>query len=142
PALTETARDPAETAGEHAVTQDLPRATAPSPAGAPSPAAAASPGPMDSPGSISPRRWGEILAGFVDDPRGSVEVAADAGDSPIAEVMASVRARQRGLASSWQSSETDTEQLRLALREYRRLGAQVRQMSPEEPARPGTAAAN
>jgi hypothetical protein len=46
------------------------------------------------------------------------------------------------LESSWKSSETDTEQLRIALREYRRFGAQVRQMSPEEPARPGTAAAS
>jgi hypothetical protein len=141
PALTETARGPAETAGEPAVTQDLPTATAaPSSAGAPSPATAASPGPVDSPGSVSPQRWSEILASFVDDPRGSVKMAADAVDSAIEEVMASVRARQRGLASSWQSSETDTEQLRLALREYRRFGAQVRQMSPEEPARPGTAA--
>jgi len=62
-------------------------------------------------------------------------------DSAIEEVVASVRARQRALASSWQSRETDTEQLRIALREYRRFGAQVRQMSPEGPARPGTAAA-
>ena len=28
----------------------------------------------------------------------------------------------------------------MALREYRRFGTQVRQMSPEEPNRPGTAA--
>jgi hypothetical protein len=112
PALTETRREPAEAAAP------------------------------DAPGSISPQRWREILASFVDDPRGSVKMAADAVDSAIAEVMASVRARQRGLASSWQSSETDTEQLRLALREYRRFGAQVRQMSPEEPARPGAAAAS
>jgi len=66
--------------------------------------------------------------------------AADAVDSAIEEVVASIRARQRALASSWQSSDADTEQLRIALREYRRFGAQVRQMSPEEPARPGTAA--
>lgn len=79
---------------------------------------------------------------FVDNPRGSVKMAADAVDSAIEEIVASVRARQQALASSWQSSETDTEQLRIALREYRRFGAQVRQMSPEEPARPGAAAAS
>ena len=62
-------------------------------------------------------------------------------DSAIEEVVASVRARQRALASTWQSSETDTEQLRIALPEYRRFGAQVRRMSPEEPARPGISAA-
>src|SRR5690242_8438645 len=142
PALTETARDPAETAGEPVATQAPPTATAaPYPAGAPAPAAAASRGWADSPGSISPQRWSEILAAFVDDPRGSVKMAADAVDSAIEEVVTSVRVRQQALASSWQSSDTDTEQLRIALREYRRFGAQVRQMSPEEPARPGAAAA-
>jgi hypothetical protein len=105
----------------------------------PEPAETAAP---DAPGSISPQRWSEILVSFVDNPRGSVKMAADAVDSAIEEVMASVRARQRALASSWQSSETDTEELRIALREYRRFGAQVRQMSPAEPARPGTAAAS
>jgi hypothetical protein len=101
------------------------------------PADAAAP---DAPGSISPQRWSEILVSFVDNPRGSVKMAADAVDSAIEEIMASVRARQRALASSWQSSETDTEQLRIALREYRKFGAQVRQMSPGAPARPGPAA--
>jgi hypothetical protein len=100
----------------------------------------AEPAATDAPGSISPQRWSEILVSFVDSPRGSVKMAADAVDSAIEEVVASVRARQRALSSSWQSSETDTEQLRITLREYRRFGAQVRQMSPEEPARPGTAA--
>ena len=74
---------------------------------------------------------------FVDDPRGSVKMAADAVDSAIEEIVASVRARQRALASSWQSNETDTEQLRIALREYRKFGAQGRQMSPGAPTRPG-----
>jgi hypothetical protein len=99
------------------------------------------PAAPDAPGSISPQRWSEILVSFVDNPRDSVKMAADAVDSAIEEVVASVRVRQRALESSWQSSETDTEQLRIALREYRRFGAQVRHMSPEEPAQPGTAAA-
>jgi hypothetical protein len=112
PALTETRREPAETAAV-----------------------------PDALGSISPQRWSEILVSFVDNPRGSVKMAADAVDSAIEEVVASVRARQRALASSWQGSEADTEQLRIALREYRRLGAQARQMSPEETVRAGAAAA-
>src|SRR5690242_10862883 len=87
PALTETARDPAETAGEPAAAQVPPTATAaPSPADAPAPAAAASPGSADSPGGISPQRWSEILVNFVDNPRGSVKMAADAVDSAIEEV--------------------------------------------------------
>ena len=66
----------------------------------------------------------------MDDPRGSVKMAAAAVDSAIDEFVTSVQARQRALASSWQSSDADTEQLRTALREYRRFAAQVQQMSP------------
>jgi len=81
-----------------------------------------------SPGGISPQRWSEILAAFVDDPRGSVTMAADAVDSAIDEFVNSVRAQQRALASSWHGTETDTEQLRVALRDYRRFWHQVRQL--------------
>lgn len=50
-------------------------------------------------------------------------------DSAIEEVVASVRARQRALASSWQgSTQADTEQLRTVLRDYRKLWHQVRQL--------------
>ena len=82
------------------------------------------------PAGSSAQRWSEILTTFVDDPRGSVKMAADAVDSAIDEFVTSVRARQRALASSWQGSETDTEQLRTALREYRTFWHQVQQMSP------------
>ena len=135
PALTGTARDPAEAAGEPSAAGGLrdPKVTR-----APGEPAVT----RDSPGSISPQRWSEILVGFVDDPRGSVKMAADAVDFAIEELVTSVRARQQALASSWQSGEADTEQLRSALREYRRFGAQVQQMSPAEPAGPRTAAAS
>jgi hypothetical protein len=83
-----------------------------------------------SPGGISAQRWSEILTSFVDDPRGSVTMAADVVDSAIEELVNSVRARQRALASSWQGSETDTEQLRTALRDYRTFWNQVQQMGP------------
>jgi hypothetical protein len=99
------------------------------PAAAPVPQAAASPAApaQGSTGGVSAQRWSEILAAFVDDPRGSVKMAADAVDSAIEEFVNSVRARQRALASSWQSSDADTEQLRTALREYRRFWHQVQQ---------------
>ncbi len=113
------------------------------PAGAPAAAApaAAAPASAASPGAISARHWSEILAMFVDDPRGSVKMAADAVDAAIEELVASVRARQQALASSWQGSDADTEQLRTALREYRAFAVQVRQMSPASGSGPGTAAA-
>jgi len=78
--------------------------------------------------TITPQRWSEIMVAFVDDPRGSVKMAADAVDEAIDEFVNSVRARQRDLASTWQSPGTDTEQLRTALREYRKLGQRVRQL--------------
>jgi hypothetical protein len=135
PALTGTAREPAETAGQPVATarrRDRKVAQVPGePAVTP-----------DSPGSISPQRWSEILVAFVDDPPGSVKMAADAVDQAIEEVVSSVRAQQRALASSWQGTEADTEQLRTVLREYRRFGAQVREMSPAKPAARGTAAAS
>src|SRR5215831_12013715 len=120
PALTGTAREPAETAGEPAAAQ-----------GRHDPEVTEAPGEPavtpDSPGSISPERWSEILVAFVDDPRGSVKMA-------IEEVVSSLRARQWALASSWQETEADTEQLRTVLRQYRGFGAQVQQMSPAGPA--------
>jgi hypothetical protein len=87
---------------------------------------AAQAGARDS--GIAPQRWSEILVSFVDDPRGSVTMAADAVDEAIGEFVNSVRARQRVLASSWQGTETGTEQLRTALRDYRKFWHQVQQL--------------
>jgi hypothetical protein len=78
--------------------------------------------------AVTPQRWSEILVAFVDDPRASVKMAADAVDEAIDEFVNSVRARQRGLAATWQSDGADTEQLRTALREYRKLGQRVQQL--------------
>ncbi|HEV3293718.1 MAG TPA: hypothetical protein VG123_32460 [Streptosporangiaceae bacterium] len=80
-------------------------------------------------GGVTPQRWSEILTSFVDDPRGSVTMAADVVDSAVEELVNSVRARQRALGS-WRGGETDTEQLRTALRDYRTFWNQVQQMSP------------
>jgi hypothetical protein len=111
-----------------------PVAAEPARPGAPPPAAPAADVPAaDAPVShagISPERWSEILATFVDDPRGSVKMAANAVEEAIDEFVNSVRARQRALESSWRGNETDTEQLRTALRDYRRFWHQVRQLDP------------
>jgi hypothetical protein len=82
------------------------------------------------PGGISAQRWSEIMATFVDDPRGSVTMAAAEVDPAIDELVNSLRARQRALASRWQSTETGTEQLRTALRDYRKFWLQVQQLDP------------
>jgi hypothetical protein len=133
PAPTETAPDTAATgAAPGGLGHDPDMTGAPGqPLAAQVPAAApASPDGAAALSGISAQRWSEILANFVDDPRGSVKMAAAAVDSAIDEFVTSVQARQRALASSWQGSDTDTEQLRTVLREYRRFAAQVQQMSP------------
>ncbi|MDQ3612538.1 MAG: hypothetical protein M4D85_13235, partial [Actinomycetota bacterium] len=65
-------------------------------------------------------RWREVQAGFVDDPRTAVQD----GDALVAELMRSLShrfAEQKGaLEEQWKSGgEPETEQLRLALQEYR-----------------------
>jgi len=65
-------------------------------------------------------RWSAIQIGFVDDPRHSVEMA----DALVAEMMqrlAQVFAKQRGqLEGQWsEGQDVSTEDLRLALRQYR-----------------------
>ncbi|MFF3437099.1 hypothetical protein [Streptosporangium sp. NPDC002721] len=66
------------------------------------------------------RRWQEVQAGFVDDPRDAVERA----DSLLDEVTSSLRnaleARTNELQGRWKNTEkNDTEDLRTALRDYR-----------------------
>jgi hypothetical protein len=68
------------------------------------------------------RRWSAIKAGFVDDPRHSVEEA----DALVEEAVTSLTGRRQGLLERWKDTdEKDTEQLRLALREYRELLVQL-----------------
>jgi hypothetical protein len=121
PVVTE-AQEPAATeAQEPAATEAERQAVAPAPA-----VTGAQSGAHDS--GITAQRWSEILAAFVDDPRGSVKMAADAVDEAFGDFVKSVRLHQRDLACTWQSAEADTEQLRTALREYRKLGHQIRQL--------------
>ncbi|MEU8779950.1 hypothetical protein [Streptomyces sp. NPDC048606] len=66
------------------------------------------------------RRWSEIQGRFVDDPRESVRSA----DALVAEVMQSLASTfaqdKQGLEGQWdRGEEVPTEDLRLALRQYR-----------------------
>ncbi len=56
---------------------------------------------------------------FVDEPRSSVEqAAAFAGDRAEAFIL-SIKEQQDSLQSGWQRQDADTEELRLALQQYR-----------------------
>ncbi len=67
-------------------------------------------------------RWREIKAGFVDHPRQSVEQA----DELVDEALRQITTRHRNLLDQWKSGdESDTETLRLALRDYHDLLLQL-----------------
>jgi len=122
PVVNEPPEQTATEAGEPVMAQ----AQEPATAKAQEPAGSAAQEPATATGAA--QRWSEILVAFVDDPRDSVKMAAGAVDEAIDEFVSSVRARQRALASSWQGTEAGTEQLRTALRGYRTLWHQVRQL--------------
>ncbi|MFF9812440.1 hypothetical protein [Streptomyces sp. NPDC014006] len=80
------------------------------------------------------QRLSHALAGFVDAPRDAVEEADHLLQEIAAHVTDAVSRRRRTLRMSWQGGEagedkpatsTDTEQLRLALRDYRELSRRL-----------------
>ncbi|MFE2073551.1 hypothetical protein [Streptomyces misionensis] len=78
------------------------------------------------------QRIREVTAGFVDRPRAAVEEADRAVEEIAARFTEAVTRRRRTLRMSWEdtdergsAAETDTEQLRLALRDYRDLAERL-----------------
>ncbi|CAL9441210.1 hypothetical protein [Streptomyces sp. enrichment culture] len=107
-----------------------PGATAESAVAAEAPPAATPAGPLLAPGDSDRlgRRLHHAVAGFVDAPRASVEEADRVLEEIAARFTDAVAHRRRTLRTSWQevgpdsgAPSTDTEQLRLALRDYREL---------------------
>jgi predicted HTH domain antitoxin len=70
-------------------------------------------------------RWREIQVMFVDDPRGSVERAAELAADTLRELNTKLRERERDLRSTWQDANADTEELRTSLQGYRALVAWI-----------------
>ncbi|MGV9451001.1 hypothetical protein [Streptomyces sp. NPDC003635] len=72
-------------------------------------------------------RLQHALSGFVDKPRAAVEEAEQVVEEVTGRVTEALNQRRRTLRGSWQggdakgASNADTEQLRLALRDYRAL---------------------
>ncbi|MEU0003549.1 hypothetical protein ABZ079_04385 [Streptomyces sp. NPDC006314] len=78
------------------------------------------------------QRMRQVVAGFVDEPRGAVEEADRALEEIAARFSEAVTRRRRTLRMSWEGTEergpgaeTDTERLRLALRDYRELAGRL-----------------
>ena len=79
----------------------------------------------DAPSASPDRRWREIQAMFVDDPRGSVERAADLARDTLRELNTTLKQREQSLRSAWRDGNTDTEGLRTSLQGYRALVNQI-----------------
>lgn len=78
------------------------------------------------------RRMRQLAAGFVDEPLGAVEQADHVLEEIAGRFEEAVERRRRTLRRSWEASEdrgpgsdTDTEQLRLALRDYQELAGRL-----------------
>ncbi|MFJ3805193.1 hypothetical protein ACIPWE_02290 [Streptomyces sp. NPDC090073] len=81
------------------------------------------------------QRMHQVLAGFVEEPRTAVEEADRALEEIAERFTEAVTRRRRTLRTSWQGGERtdghgpdaggDTEQLRLALRDYRELAGRL-----------------
>ena len=82
----------------------------------------------DVPLTMPDTRWREIQSMFVDDPRGSVEQAADLASETLREFGRMLQQRERDLRSAWQDN-ADTEVLRTSLQGYRALFDQVAGLS-------------
>lgn len=115
---------PADPAGEPVVETPMPAHARLTVAGTPPAAglgpAVGDPGTPGAPFSAEQlsQEWREIQASFVDDPRGAVQMAAEAAESAMTTLMTSLRERQATLGPV---AAQDTEQLRAALREYRKF---------------------
>ncbi|MEV5610435.1 hypothetical protein [Streptomyces sp. NPDC052225] len=64
-------------------------------------------------------RLRHAVTGFVDGPRAAVEEADHVLEDLTARLAETLAGRRRTLRTSWQESTDDTEQLRIALRDYR-----------------------
>jgi hypothetical protein len=75
--------------------------------------------------------WSEIQAMFVDDPRASVERAADLVNDQVEELVQSVTEWHRSMQAGWQAEYAGTEELRLALQRYRTFWNSIVDVAPQ-----------
>jgi len=71
-------------------------------------------------------RWRDIMAGFVDDPRGAVQAATDRVEDEVSALMALLSEhRERLLAATSGDAEAHTEEMRKALLAYRDFSGEI-----------------
>ncbi|HEX3488246.1 MAG TPA: hypothetical protein VHU92_02855 [Streptosporangiaceae bacterium] len=69
--------------------------------------------------------WPEIQSMFVDDPRRAVEQSAKVVSTALADLITAAKAIERTLGDDFRREGAGTEELRVALRGYRDLGARI-----------------
>lgn len=75
-------------------------------------------------------RWADLQATFVDDPRQATEQADELVAEIVATLTSSLTTRTSELRDRWKNTDqSDTEQLRLALRDYRAMLEQLLALS-------------
>jgi hypothetical protein len=70
-------------------------------------------------------RWGAIQAGFIDDPRRTVESASALVAEIWDETVRAITDEREGVDGRWQSTESSTDDLRVAMQDYRALYARL-----------------
>ncbi|MFI6484734.1 hypothetical protein ACIBH1_42905 [Nonomuraea sp. NPDC050663] len=78
-------------------------------------------------------RWRDVQSGFVDEPRESVERADSLIDEVVTALTTALSTRTNELRDRWKNAgDNDTEQLRLALRDYRQVLERLMSLSSTE----------
>ncbi|MFD4693880.1 hypothetical protein [Streptomyces sp. NPDC058463] len=105
--------------------------TAPAPAGKPARKPETAPAgmpllPAKEQASLT-ERMQQAVADFVESPRQAVEEAESTFDTIVADLTEALEERRRTLRTSWQAPDTEarTEELRLALQQYRDVGERL-----------------
>ena len=74
-------------------------------------------------------RWGAIQAGFIDDPRRTVESAGALVAEIWDETVRAITDQREGVDHRWQSTESSTDDLRAVMQDYRELYTRLMRFS-------------
>jgi hypothetical protein len=81
--------------------------------------------------AIASARRRQFWRGASADPRSSIELAASLVDDSAEALMTSVKERQHALLSAWQGDDAGTEEMRIALQQYRTFWNRIEDLSRE-----------
>jgi len=76
-------------------------------------------------------RWASIQAGFIDDPRRTVESASALVSEIWDETARTINDEREGVDGRWQSADSSTDDLRMAMQDYRALYARYERFTSD-----------